>query len=198
MKKFEHGDLVQTTLGKGNFVEYSNGGQSYKVAFVDGPHAGLELSVSEKSISTKGRAKNTPHQIESKYAPYVGNEELFDAPVDFNREGMQELIAQASKWTLVVSSSPDSLEAVAEELKVAGLDNPTDHIKIGGNAHGGKYDLLIPDPNISGIDLRVQMYFNPIRLNSTGCYQIGRKEFALAVLPHVKVLEVGEELPKAE
>jgi hypothetical protein len=35
---------------------------------------------------------------------------------------------------------------------------------------------------------------NPIRLASSGMYQVGRKEFVLAVLSKVRVLEVGEKL----
>jgi hypothetical protein len=199
MKKFEYGDLVQTTLGNGNFVEYSNGKQSYKIAFVDGPHAGLELSVGERGIVTQGRKKGGPKQIESKYAPYIGNEDAFDAPVDLTSPAIAELMKQMSKWFLIISASPDSIEGAVAELSKAGLGTPEDYIRISGAAtHGVKYDLFVPDPEMAGVDLEVGMYFNPIRLSSTGCYQIGRKEFALHVLPHVRVLEIGEELPKAE
>jgi len=202
MRDFEYGDLIETTLGMGNFVDYSNGGQSYKIAFVDGDFAGSELSVSERAIKTLGRKNNKTkihNEVKSKYAPYIGNEEIFDAPVDLNKnpELLSEFMKQASTWRLLISSSPDAVEEAEKELLQLGIENPTDYIRISGpNTHGVKYDLFVLDPNISDIDVKLGLYFNPIRLNSTGCYQIGRKEFALHVVQQVVLLEVGEPLPK--
>jgi len=202
MRDFEYGDLVETTLGTGNFVDYSNGGQSYKIAFVDGDFAGSELSVSERAIKTPGRKNNKTkihNEVKSKYAPYIGNEEIFDAPVDLNKnsELLSEFMKQASTWTLLISSSPDAVEEAEKELLHLGIENPTDYIRISGpDTHGVKYDLFVPDPKISDIDVKLGLYLNPIRLNSTGCYQIGRKEFALYVAPHVHILESNESLPK--
>jgi hypothetical protein len=195
MKAFEHGDLVETTLGNGTFVEMSNGGQSYKIYFTDGPNEGTSLSVGERAIKNLGRDTKSPRVADSKYAPYEGNESIFDAPIDFNREGMEKFLLQSNKWTAIIYSCPDSVERAVRELKDAGLENPTDYIHVAADtAHGVKYDLMIPDPEIPDLDLKLGIFFNPIRLASSGMYQVGRKEFVLAVLSKVRVLEVGEKL----
>ena len=38
MKLFKHGDPVETTIGNGKFIEYTNNG--YRIEFVDGPNLG--------------------------------------------------------------------------------------------------------------------------------------------------------------
>ena len=196
MRQFEYGEAIETTMGNATFVEYSNGGSTYRVKLVDGDNAGAELSLGERAILTQGKSVKIPSQYTSKYAPYIGNEEIFDAPVDLSRDGMAELMIQADKWILQVSASPDAIATAEQELTAAGVENPSDYIRVSAaTTHGVKYDLFIPDPAIDGIDIKTGLYFNPIRLSSTGCYQIGRKEFALAVLPKVRVLEAGEKLP---
>ena len=52
MKRFEHGDPVETTIGNGKFIEYASGG--YKIEFVDGPNVGSTLTVGERGVLTKG------------------------------------------------------------------------------------------------------------------------------------------------
>lgn len=152
-----------------------------------------QLSIRPSKIRVIAGSIVTTPIFASKYAPYEGNESTFDAPVDFSKDGMDELLSQASSnWILTVSASPDSVETTQRELSDAGLENAPDYVKtVAESTHGAKYDLLIPDPNIPDIDLKTGIYFNPIRLFS-GYYQIGRKEFALKVLPHVRVLESGE------
>ncbi len=202
MRTFECGDLVETTLGTGSFVGYSNGGQSYKIAFSDGELAGSEVSVGERALKTPGRKSSKGvKEVNSRYAPYIGNEEIFDAPInlDRDRELLSKFAEQASTWYLLVSSSPDSFSEAERELREAGVENPSDYIRVSSHGtHGVKYDLLVPDPNIPNVDLKLGLYLNPIRLSSTGYYQIGRKEFALYVVDRVRLLEVGESLPKAE
>lgn len=194
MRQFEYGEAVETTMGNATFVEYSNGGTTYRVKFVDGDNAGSELSLGERAIISAGKDTRPPKEYNSKYAPYEGNEEIFDAPVDLTREGMEELMAQSSKWVLSVSASPDSVATAEQELQAAGIENPSDYIKtVAATTHGVKYDLFVPDPNIEGIDIKTGLYFNPIRLG-TGYYQIGRKEFALAIATKVRILEVGEKI----
>jgi len=194
MKHFEEGQALETTMGNATFVEYSNGKTTYRVKFTDGPNAGSELSLSEKAILTDGIDTKLPTVYKSNYAPYVGNEEIFDAPVDLSRDGVSELASQAFKWVLSVSASPDSVATAEQELIAAGVDNPSDYIKVvAATSHGVKYDLFVPDPELPGIDIKTGLYLNPIRLGS-GYYQIGRKEFALAVATQVRILEVGEKL----
>lgn len=194
MRQFEYDQPLETTMGNATFVEYSNGGQTYRVKFIDGPNTGSELSLGERAILTSSRDIKIPTKYTSKYAPYIGNETIFDAPVDLFRDGMAELMAQVDKWVLAVSASPDGVATAVQELLAAGLENPSNYItEVSVTTHGVKYDLFIPDPEIAGIDIKTGLYFNPIRLAS-GYYQIGRKEFALAVATKVRILEVGEKL----
>lgn len=188
MKQFMYGDEVETVLGKGIFQEYAYGGL-YKVLI---PDQGI---LSFQKILNEGRKEIKPTELESKYAPYVGNEKIFDAPFNPHKEPklLKKFMEQTSKWILVVGSSLDSIESTAKELLQAGLSTPRDYIRQYDGGHGTKYDLLVPDPNMPGIDLALGLYFNPIRLRQ-GFYQIGRTEFALYVLPHVRVLEVGEKI----
>lgn len=202
LKSFEYGDEVQTTFGPGIFQEYSNNGQSYRILFTDGDMKGQQLSLGERGISTPGRSTKSARVIDSKYAPYEGNEKIFNAPIGFDKPEMDVFLKQAHKWVLKVSACPHSLESVVKALTDAGLENASDYVHVRESAvegrevgiGGPKYDLMIPDPDLPGIDLTLSLYFNAHRLASTGYYQIGRTEFALAVLPKVRVLEVGEKL----
>lgn len=197
MLSFENGDEINTTLGNGIFQRYSNGGQSYFVLFTDGNLVGQQLSIGPKAILSNGRSVGKSKTINSIYAPYIGNELIFDKPIDFNKNPslMETFLKQSHMWILIVSSSPDSILLAEEELSQAGLINASDYIrKSSDTTHGIKYDLLIPDPKIPNIDIDLGIYFNPIRLSSTNRYQIGRKDFILRCIPYIRVLEIGESI----
>lgn len=195
MRNFEIDQPIETTFGNGVFIGYSNGGQTYKIRLTDGPNQGSELSFGEKAIISDGKNEPRIRKTESKYAPYEGNEAVFDAPVDFSRDGMEEFMQQANKWTAIIYSSPDSTERAIQELTEAGIENASDYVHpLSIDSHAITYNLFVPDPNIPDIDLKLGIYFNPIRLASLGLYQIARKEFVLKVLSKVKLLEVGEKL----
>ena len=199
MKQFEYGDQIETTMGNATFVEYSNGGSTYKVEFIDGPNAGTQLSLGDRAILSEGKNNRIGGKVVlgSKYAPYEGNEELFNSPVDFKKEGFEEFLKKANSWVLVVSCCKKDVDVVSGELTKAGLENATDyiHVRKGRKQGGPKYDVLIPDPEIPDIDLQLGLFFNPFR---KGVYQIARKDFALPLVKNIRVLEVGEKYKMGE
>lgn len=136
----------------------------------------------------------------SKYCTdFERHRDIFSAPFDPNKNPnvLRNFEKQASTWILVVGCGPESYSRVCSELERAGLDQPEDYVRLYTQGHAEKYDLLVPDPKIPKIDFDLGIFFGYIRLARTGRYQIGRKELALRNILKFRVLEVGEDLPRA-
>lgn len=149
----------------------------------------------------KEKDKVTSEERNRRLSKYVTDFEkhkaVLAAPFDVskNPEVLSQFEEQAATWVLQIGCSADVRERVVKELANAGLEAAEDYVNtFGDGSHGEKYDLFIPDPNISDVDLKLGIYLGPWKLVSTNRYQIGRKEFIFRNLLKVRVLEAGENL----
>lgn len=169
-----------------------------KIQFPDGE----ETYVRTENLTESSKRAYKTQPVKSAYALYEGNEAIFDAPFvapakDF--VALALLDAHVIKYgQLVVSSGPESLAKAHGELEWAGIRNAEGFVRTSPNGHDVKYDLFIPDPKVPDIDKALGIFLNPHRLNSTGLYQISRKDYIVRLLDKVHILAIEETLNPAQ
>ena len=102
MKLFKHGDPIETTIGNGKFIEYTNNG--YRIEFVDGPNLGSTLTVGEKGVLSKGEVpvsnkevyRNSYLLLSHTPKSHTKNGDSHDVVVDGNTEQGRALLERLS------------------------------------------------------------------------------------------------------
>lgn len=165
------------------------------------PLRSLKLYADEIRRTGKKTKQASIKELSKYCTDFEGNKQLFSSPFDSTRnsERLHEFEKQADTWVLVVGCAPASYEQTLQEMSLHGVeDDPKNYVRIYKRGHDAKYDLLIPDPKMPGIDFDLGIFFGYHRLKSSGRYQIGRTDFALRNLTRVRILETGEPLPNAQ
>jgi hypothetical protein len=212
MKAFEHGDSVQTTYGNGTFVQYSNGGQSYKIAFTDGDNAGTEFSLGEKAILSEGSVpESSPNAVvaaRSRYEALLtsglpefvihGDFIGLDYDPERNPEAHQRLrdyIGRLEERPIVECHAPPNKieKAIKELVEVTGLgaSDVQSFIHVGSArklAHDVKYNLFLPNhATLVGLDEELRTNFDHRKQTASGVpdiskFQINKKSLILILV----------------
>jgi hypothetical protein len=183
---------------KGREVKiYSETANFYFLAFAD--ELDNTFNVKKELVKDSIKKSLSPLRLiqESSYAAYEGHKDVFDAPLDFEKNGdLWEFLDTHSvkHGQLIIGCGPETRERVLDDLVGCGISNPEGYVRIYEKGHDVKFDLFIPDPKMPGIDLQLGVFLNPHRLNSTGLYQIGRREYITRLLTQVHILEIQESL----
>jgi hypothetical protein len=177
MKIFECGDLIETTLGNGTFIQYSNGGQSYKIAFIDGPNLGTELSVGERAIKTFGRSE-TPlkRQISRmQYASFEENKNYFEA----------------NNFISSFDTTPQACWWLAGWFFGKGEGRVEYHPPIKNDKNklrGATKHVIFKNPEYANLDFKVGEFFDPyrvgwIQINNEGAYDFFNRPEKEIIVP---------------